>query len=186
MQETIYYKSPVGILKLTAEEEALTELYFAHTKKNGIPEETITSFEQPVSKILQQTVAQLDDYFSGKKLDFDLPLQQKGTPFQLKVWAELLNIKAGNTISYLTLSKRLGDVKAIRAVGTANGRNTISIIVPCHRVIGSNGTLVGYGGDLWRKRWLLDHEAKFTNGVQTLFAEDTPVKNRNADDADWS
>ena len=102
-------------------------------------------------------------------MEFDLPMNQKGTEFQQKVWAALLNIKAGNAISYLILSKRLGDVKAIRAVGTANGRNNISIIVPCHRVIGSNGTLVGYGGDVWRKQWLLEHEAKYTNGVQSLF-----------------
>lgn len=89
--------------------------------------------------------------------------------FQEKVWQELLKIAPGQTISYMQLSKRLGDVKAIRAVGTANGKNTVAIIVPCHRVIGSNGDLVGYGGELWRKKWLLDHEAKYSNGVQTLF-----------------
>lgn len=169
MKETIYYKSPVGILKLTAEEDSLTELFFASTRKNGVKEEDINIFDNPVSPALQQTIAQLEEYFAGKRMEFDLPLNQKGTPFQQKVWAALMDIKAGNAISYLTLSKRLGDVKAIRAVGTANGRNNISIIVPCHRVIGSNGSLVGYGGDIWRKQWLLEHEAKYTNGVQSLF-----------------
>jgi methylated-DNA-[protein]-cysteine S-methyltransferase len=174
MKETIYYKSPVGILKLACEADALTELLFASTQKNGITEDSITSFDAPKSAVLLQTIEQLEEYFAGKRMLFDIPMNQKGTPFQQKVWAELMNIKAGHAISYLTLSKRLGDVKAIRAVGTANGRNNISIIVPCHRVIGSNGTLVGYGGDLWRKKWLLDHEAKFTNAVQalSLFAEE--------------
>lgn len=169
MKETIYYKSPVGSLKLTAEGDFLTELFFATTQKNGVKEEDIKDFSTPTSPVLKKTVRQLDEYFAGSRMEFDLPMNQKGTEFQQKVWAALLNIKAGNAISYLTLSKRLGDVKAIRAVGTANGRNNISIIVPCHRVIGSDGTLVGYGGDVWRKQWLLEHEAKYTNGVQSLF-----------------
>jgi methylated-DNA-[protein]-cysteine S-methyltransferase len=108
-------------------------------------------------------------YFNGQLTKFDLPLQQEGTAFQQKVWSELQLINYGKTISYLELSKRIENVKAIRAVGTANGCNAISIIVPCHRVIGSNGDLTGYSGDLWRKKWLLDHEAKWANGVQTLF-----------------
>jgi len=170
--ETIYYKSPVGILKITAEDDRLTELFFASTQKNGIREENISDFADPVMPVLQETIRQLEEYFGGRRMEFDLPMNQRGTTFQQKVWSGLMDIKAGNTISYLTFSKRLGDVKAIRAVGTANGRNNISIIVPCHRVIGSNGSLVGYGGDMWRKKWLLDHEAKFTNGVQKLFAEE--------------
>jgi len=108
-------------------------------------------------------------YFAGRLFSFDLLLDQPGTDFQHKVWAELCHIKYGKTISYLELSKRLGNTKAIRAAGTANGRNNIAIIVPCHRVIGSDGTLVGYAGSLWRKKWLLGHEARFGNGVQTLF-----------------
>ena len=114
-------------------------------------------------------MAQLEDYFSGKNLKFDLALGQQGTDFQQKVWAELCNISEGKSISYHELSRRLGNVKAIRAAGTANGKNNIAIIVPCHRVIGSNGTLVGYAGGLWRKKWLLEHEAKCCNGLQTLF-----------------
>ncbi len=169
MEEIIFYKSPLGQLKLVAEDEELTGLYFVSTERNGTKEDDNQEISKPVSDILKQTIRQLDEYFSGKQLIFSLPLNQAGTPFQQKVWNELLNIKAGRPISYLTLSKRLGDVKAIRAVGTANGRNNIAIIVPCHRVIGSNGSLVGYGGDLWRKKWLLEHEAKYCNGVQSLF-----------------
>lgn len=172
MKETIFYKSPVGILKLTAEDGSLTEVLFASTEKNGIKETDIKDFDNPDSPALKKTITQLEEYFAGKRMEFDLPLNQAGTAFQQKVWKGLVDIKAGHTISYLTFSKRLGDVKAIRAVGTANGKNNISIIVPCHRVIGSNGSLVGYGGDLWRKKWLLDHEAKYTNGVQSLFGDE--------------
>ncbi|MBL0356810.1 MAG: methylated-DNA--[protein]-cysteine S-methyltransferase [Chitinophagaceae bacterium] len=119
--------------------------------------------------LIQQCILQLQEYFEGKRKTFDLPLQQKGSAFQQNVWAQLLNISYGKTISYLELSKRVGDVKAIRAVGTANGKNQLAIIIPCHRVIGSDGSLTGYAGELWRKKWLLEHEGKFANGVQTLF-----------------
>lgn len=169
MEEIVFYKSPVGLLKLSAENDQLTGLYFVSTEKNGNKEIEEEAVSLPQSGILKETISQLDNYFGGKQLHFSLPLNQVGTTFQQKVWTELLNIKAGQPISYLQLSKRLGDVKAIRAVGTANGRNNIAIIVPCHRVIGSNGSLVGYGGDLWRKKWLLEHEAKYCNGVQSLF-----------------
>lgn len=169
MEESIFYNSPVGQLKLVAEGEQLTGLYFVSTERNGRKEDMNQEILKPTSGILKETIKQLDEYFNGKQLTFSLPLHQAGTDFQQRVWNELLNIKAGQPISYLTLSKRLGDVKAIRAVGTANGRNNIAIIVPCHRVIGSNGSLVGYGGDLWRKKWLLEHEAKYCNGVQSLF-----------------
>ena len=98
-----------------------------------------------------------------------MPIHQEGTPFQTKVWHELLNIPYGKTISYLELSRRLGDTKVVRAAASANGKNNISIIVPCHRVIGANRDLVGYGGGLWRKRWLLALENRIANGVQTLF-----------------
>ncbi|MGI8582202.1 MAG: methylated-DNA--[protein]-cysteine S-methyltransferase, partial [Chitinophagaceae bacterium] len=121
------------------------------------------------SPLLKKCIRQLEDYFSGKRRKFDLRLTFSGYAFQRQVWNELSNIPYGNHISYLTLSKRIENVKAIRAVGTANGCNKICIVVPCHRVIGSNGDLVGYGGDLWRKKWLLDHEAKFAHGIQELF-----------------
>jgi len=132
-------------------------------------DEAEIKFVQPQSPVLKECIKQLDAYFAGKLVDFSLSIVQTGTNFQQTVWSELCNIPYGHTISYMELSKRIGNVKAIRAVGTANGSNNVSIIVPCHRVIGSNGSLVGYGGDLWRKKWLLDHEAKFAHGVQTLF-----------------
>ena len=117
--------------------------------------------------LLQQCIQQLDEYFSGQRKAFDLPLKQPGTDFQQKVWSLLLKIQYGKTVSYNDLSKQYGDVKAIRAVASANGKNDLAIIVPCHRVIGSNQSLTGYAGGLWRKKWLLEHEAKHHSGVNT-------------------
>jgi methylated-DNA-[protein]-cysteine S-methyltransferase len=119
--------------------------------------------------LLQQCREELVEYFQGRRKVFDVPVHQEGTDFQQRVWGELLNIPYGKTISYLTLSKRLGDPKAIRAAASTNGKNRIAIIVPCHRVIGSNNEMIGYGGGLWRKKILLELEAKYTYGVQTLF-----------------
>jgi methylated-DNA-[protein]-cysteine S-methyltransferase len=167
--ETFYYCSPLGKLTLTGNNESLTGLVFEKAENAGKGADVSVEQLPIVSPVIKKCIAQLDDYFSGRYLCFDIPLHQSGTPFQQKVWEELRNIPAGQTISYLQLSKKLGDPKAIRAVGMANGKNNIAVIVPCHRVIGSNGHLVGYGGDLWRKKWLLQHEAKFLNGVQTLF-----------------
>lgn len=124
-----------------------------------------TSKKIPVS--LLEAKKQLEEYFSGKRKIFDLPLKQEGTGFQQKVWNELCNIPFGETISYHELSKRIGDVKAIRAAGTANGKNKLSIVVPCHRVIGSDGSLTGYEGGLHRKQWLLRHEGSWPIGKQT-------------------
>jgi methylated-DNA-[protein]-cysteine S-methyltransferase len=168
IMEHFFYNSPLGTLLLREKDGFLTELCFHNslvTDASDLPGTSVV----PESALLNKCLEQLDHYFSGKNLHFSIPLKQTGTMFQEKVWQELLKIAPGQTISYMQLSKRLGDVKAIRAVGTANGKNTVAIIVPCHRVIGSNGDLVGYGGELWRKKWLLDHEAKYSNGVQTLF-----------------
>lgn len=167
--ETVYYDSPIGALEITGDDTNITKLVFVSSEKKGVKDDEEIRFEKPLTATVKNCTRQLDNYFEGKDLSFDLPLLQPGTEFQQKVWSELLKIKAGHTMSYLQLSKNLGDVKAIRAVGTANGRNNIAIIVPCHRVIGSNGDLVGYAGDLWRKKWLLQHEAKYLNGVQSLF-----------------
>jgi methylated-DNA-[protein]-cysteine S-methyltransferase len=114
-------------------------------------------------------VQQLQEFFNGERKEFTIPANQAGTAFQQRVWKELTSIPFGKTISYLTLSKRLGDANAIRAVAASNGKNKISIIVPCHRVVGSNQSLVGYAWGNHRKKWLLQHEAKWANGVQTLF-----------------
>jgi methylated-DNA-[protein]-cysteine S-methyltransferase len=167
--EKIYYKSPVSILEIQATEEYVCAILFVNSWKGNKADEATLLFANPTFATTKNCITQLNEYFNGKRKIFDLPLQQTGTAFQQQVWAELLNITYGKTISYLELSKRIGNVKAIRAVGTANGNNSISIIVPCHRVIGSNGNLIGYGGDLWRKKWLLDHEGKFENGLQKLF-----------------
>lgn len=118
---------------------------------------------------LIQCIEQLIQYFHGERKQFELIIEQEGTAFQKDVWNELMAIPFGKTISYLDLARRMGDIKATRAVAGANGRNNVAIIVPCHRVIGSNKELVGYGGGLWRKKWLLEHEMKIAYGVQTLF-----------------
>ena len=116
-----------------------------------------------------QCIEQLIQYFQGQRRVFEFPVFQEGTSFQEKVWNELTSIPYGKTISYLDLARRLGDPKSIRAAASANGRNNVAIVVPCHRVIGSKRDLVGYAGGLWRKKWLLDHETKILYGVQTLF-----------------
>jgi methylated-DNA-[protein]-cysteine S-methyltransferase len=163
-----YYHSPIGILRINVNEGYICEIFFMdnENKKKDSGEKNQSAKD---NKILKQCLQQLDEYFEGSRKDFDFPFRQKGTPFQLGVWDELLNIPYGKTISYLQLSQRLGNVKAIRAVGTANGRNNLPIVVPCHRVIGSNGSLTGYGGGLWRKQWLLEHENKYAHGVALLF-----------------
>jgi len=167
--ETAYYQSPVGILEIRSNGDAISAVLFANSWKGTKLVEDELNFATPESPIIKVCIQQLDEYFAGTRTEFSLITLQSGTEFQQSVWKALCNIPYGRTISYLELSKRIGNVKAIRAVGTANGNNSISIIVPCHRVIGANGDLVGYGGDLWRKKWLLDHEGKIANGVQTLF-----------------
>lgn len=160
---TAYYHSPVGLLKISGTEQYISEVSFHdNTEKSG-------GNKKNLPPILIQCIEQLIQYFNGERRFFDLPLNQEGTPFQKQVWNELTSIPFGKTISYLELAIKTGDPKATRAVANANGRNNIAIIVPCHRVIGSDKTLVGYGGGLWRKKWLLEHEMKIAHGVQTLF-----------------
>ena len=160
---SVYYASPLGILRISATGTCISEVHFC-SDKDQVQEDA----KNPPG-VLQQCREELIEYFQGQRRQFDVPVNQDGTGFQQRVWAELLNIPYGKTISYLTLSKRLGDPKAIRAAASTNGKNRIAIIVPCHRVIGSNQELVGYAGGLWRKRNLLELEAKYTHGVQTLF-----------------
>lgn len=156
-------QSPVGRIAIHASDAAIHAVLFVKS------DDTSAITTTAPTRLIQHCILQLSEYFEGSRKTFDLPLQQQGSSFQQKVWAKLPEIAYGRTISYLELSKRVGDVKAIRAVGTTNGRNQIAIIVPCHRVIGSDGSLTGYAGELWRKKWLLEHEGKFANGVQTLF-----------------
>jgi len=166
--QTAVADSPIGKLVIRASEQHVQSLLFLESKKRPFPTEIVLENEEK-SDLLSNCLQQLSEYFEGKRYSFDLPLQQEGSPFRQKIWRALQDIPYGTTISYLELAKRTGDVKAIRAVGTTNGANNISIIVPCHRVIGSNGSLTGYGGDLWRKQWLLELENKHKHGVQTLF-----------------
>lgn len=167
MEQTIYTKyidSPLGELEISATEDYLTSILFVDAQKKPSPRKAETSF---VSAIIEEYITQITEYFEGNRKEFDLRIQHVGTNFQKLVWEKLETIPYGKTISYLELSRRIGNEKAIRAVGTTNGNNKFNIIVPCHRVIGSNGSLVGYGGDLWRKKWLLEHEAKVLGNYQT-------------------
>jgi methylated-DNA-[protein]-cysteine S-methyltransferase len=160
--QSTYYHSPVGLLRISATDQYVTEVSFNDKVQR-------TEGGKNISPLLIHTIEQLIQYFNGERRNFELPLNQPGTPFQQGVWIELLAIPFAKTISYLDLARRTGDTKATRAVAAANGRNNIAIIVPCHRVIGSNKELIGYGGGLWRKKWLLEHEMKVAYGVQTLF-----------------
>ena len=120
-----------------------------------------------VPQILKEPATQLKEYFEGKRREFSLKLNPVGTVFQKKVWNALLEVPYGKTLSYFELSEKIGDVKAIRAVAAANGKNPIWIVIPCHRIIGSDGSLTGYAGGLHRKKWLLDHESPLRQ--ETLF-----------------
>lgn len=155
--ETVYIKTPLGIAKIDGDENGISLI--------SVSDEGETSNKIP--SVLQESVSQLNDYFEGKRNDFTFKLNPSGTEFQKKVWKGLLEIPFGKTVSYLELSKKLGDVKAIRAVASANGKNPLWIVVPCHRVIGTDGSLTGYAGGLWRKKWLLDHENP--SNQQSLF-----------------
>jgi methylated-DNA-[protein]-cysteine S-methyltransferase len=155
MNTFCYAESPLGRLLLTSDGSALTGLYTAPERKS---QSTAGWAQDAGIAPLAATLCQLSEYFAGTRREFDLPLRLDGTPFQTRVWRELLEIPYGETWSYGQLAKRIGNPSASRAVGLANGRNPISILVPCHRVIGADGSLTGYGGGLERKSWLLAHE----------------------------
>lgn len=152
-------------MQISCNATCITQVHFL--RNDAASGDAVTTTNAP--PVLQECIDQLIAYFEGKRIDFTVPVEQPGTPFQQRVWAELLSIPYGKTISYLTLAKRLGDPKAIRAAASTNGKNNIAILVPCHRVIGSNNDLVGYASGIWRKKWLLELENKITYGVQTLF-----------------
>ena len=153
--------SPVGELLLTATDDGLTRVYFEqHRHGHRMQPDWWPAAEASgaARDVLAEARAQLDAYFAGARTTFALPLAARGTPFQERVWAALRGIPFGTTISYTELARRVGDLSAVRAVGSANGRNPLSIVVPCHRVIGADGSLTGFGGGIERKRWLLEHE----------------------------
>ena len=151
------FKSPIGDLVVTVTEKGVSGIHFS---------DDAVACEAKQSAILTACLAQLAEYFGGVRAEFSVPLDLNGTPFQLDVWRALLQIPYGATSSYGGVAAAIGKPKAVRAVGGANHNNPVSIIVPCHRVIGSDGGLTGYGGGLHRKRWLLDHEAKYRDGAR--------------------
>jgi methylated-DNA-[protein]-cysteine S-methyltransferase len=155
MTESAYYKSPIGYVRITEEDGFIASVYL-------LDEEYEVT--QPATPLLSEAVKQLDEYFAGERKVFELPLKQHGSGFQQEVWNELSKINYGTTISYLQQAKRLKNVPGIRAIASANGKNNLVIVVPCHRVIGTDGSLTGFGCGVWRKKWLLEHEAR-TMGV---------------------
>jgi len=156
MDGIAYYASPVGDLAITSTGDRIKGVSFLTAERS----------ETFLTPAIEQCISELDEYFFRGRKFFNIEVQLSGTAFQNKVWNELLTIPYGKTISYMDLAIRLGDINSIRAVGLANGQNPVAIIVPCHRVIGKNGDLVGYGGGLDRKIWLLQHEGAFSEQLK--------------------
>lgn len=157
---TAYYNSPIGWLKINTTQRAVTSITFC---KNGNENPEI----QPT--ILTKCITQLNEYFAGTRHDFNISILPDGSEFQQKIWNLVQQIPYGKTTSYLNLAIKSGSAKNTRAVGMANGKNPLPIIVPCHRVIGSNGKLIGYAGGMEKKRWLILHEQAHSQQAQTLF-----------------
>jgi methylated-DNA-[protein]-cysteine S-methyltransferase len=149
--QTCILSTPIGAIEITGTEAGIRAISFLDDPAPA---------SETIPPELADCVRQLEEYFAGTRTEFTLELDPEGTPFERRVWAHLLDIPYGQTRTYMQIAEALGDPKAIRAVGRANGRNPLAIVVPCHRVIGSNGDLVGYGGGLWRKEWLLAHEGR--------------------------
>ncbi len=159
---TTHIETPIGVVCAGTSETGIRFLEFDPERSKGQGDEVL---EEGTHPLLDQLSKELRDYFSKKRTHFDVPLDMRGTAFQLRVWDALLGIDYGTTRSYMEQTKVLGDPKAIRAVASANGQNRIAIVVPCHRVIGSNGSLTGYAGEIWRKKYLLELESN----QQSLF-----------------
>jgi methylated-DNA-[protein]-cysteine S-methyltransferase len=147
----IYHQTPVGIARITETDGFISSISIL---------DNVPDAEQEATPVIIKAAKQLDEYFAGKRTVFDMPIKQQGTNFQQLVWDELMNISYAKTITYTQQSERMKNPLAIRAIAAANGKNNLWIVVPCHRVIGANGDLTGYAGGLWRKKWLLEHEAK--------------------------
>lgn len=146
------YNSPIGVMEIVGTERVIQSILFIEGT------DVSTTAESGLPEVMEWCQKELNEYFNGERTTFTFPFEQPGTPFQREVWNSLREIPYGETISYRELAERVSRPKAVRAVGSTNGRNGLSIVVPCHRVIGSNGTLTGYAGGLWRKEWLLHHE----------------------------
>jgi len=156
---TVFTQSPIGVIEIVGNSEGVSSILFKDDDSLAISEN--------IPKELNDVVTQLQEYFEGKRSTFNMKISPKGTDFQKRVWNELLNIPFGKTLNYQQIANKLGDPKVIRAAASANGKNPISIIIPCHRVIGSDGSLTGYAGGLHRKKWLLEHENPWQQ--QSLF-----------------
>jgi len=159
------YHSPIGQISITAEDNCIVELVFI----DDLTSNNVFENDEELPAVIHQCVDELIEYFAGTRRAFTVPINQPGTDFQQKVWKELYEIPFGKTMSYADLAKKLGDPKVIRAAASANGKNKIALIVPCHRIIGTDQSLVGYAWGKARKRWLLQHEFRLALGVQTLF-----------------
>lgn len=151
----VYVKSPLGTLEMEGDDKGIIAITFLDKE---VPLTTV------IPESLQEAVKQLNEYFTKKRTAFELKIAPQGTDFQIKVWKTLQKIPFGKTASYLDMAKTLGDPKVIRAAASANGKNPIAIVIPCHRVIGSDGSLTGYAGGLHRKKWLLEHESPTRQG----------------------
>lgn len=149
------YQSPIGVVEIIGSNEAIYSILFSEE------DILVNPLNEDTPQVLTDCYHQLDEYFKGERHEFTFPMKIEGTPFQQLVWQSLTTIPYAKTASYKHIAVTMGNEKAIRAVGTANGRNKLSIVIPCHRIIGASGKLVGYAGGLWRKEWLLHHEQKF-------------------------
>jgi methylated-DNA-[protein]-cysteine S-methyltransferase len=158
------YISPIGRIKIVADKDCIQAITFIDDLASTSNNEGIES-----PSVIHHCIDELIDYFDGSRTQFTVPIHQSGTDFQQKVWKELYEVPYAKTMSYAELAKKLGNTKVIRAAASANGKNKIAIIVPCHRIIGSDSNLTGYAWGLARKKWLLQHEFRVGLGVQTLF-----------------
>lgn len=149
------YESPIGVIEIIGTNEAISSILFSERDKK------VNLLHAGTPPVLEECYNQLDEYFKGVRCDFSFPYQFEGTDFQQTVWEALIEIPYAGTGSYKDIAVSIGNEKAIRAVGSANGKNKLSIVIPCHRIIGSNGKLTGYAGGLWRKEWLLQHEKSY-------------------------
>lgn len=151
----VEYQSPIGVIEIVGTKEAIVSILFtdADVVRDGLTDSTV--------QVVKDCYKELDEYFNGTRKEFTVPYRNEGTEFRRNVWQALTEIPYAQTASYRDIACSIGNEKAVRAVGTANGKNKLSIIIPCHRIIGSNGTLTGYAGGLWRKEWLLAHEQKY-------------------------
>ena len=157
---TAYYFSPIGWVEITADQTGIASVLFVEKPARA-------ASEQP-PPFLQDCLAQLEEYFKGKRQAFDVPVIVKGTEFQVQVWDELKTVSYAKLTTYKALARKLKNPAAVRAIGNANSRNRLCLIIPCHRVVGSDNNLVGYAGGLWRKEWLIEHEATHGSGHQQL------------------